>query len=331
MARIPRATSLSGIYHVMLRGVNKQRIFENTEDYYAIFRILHFVQTTDTDRKPVDAPNFFLYAYCIMDNHIHLLIQPNGHQLGEVMKRVMTTYAIYFNNTYERIGHLFQDRFKSEPVDDQKYFFTLLQYIHLNPVEAGICSRPSLYLYSSFWEFLTRGSVPDVRSSVSAAQIKQGPEALLRFPELSSPDDMDKEDKLAAAEGRQPKSMMLLGISPEEIREIVVSLDTTGGKLNLREELEQYVREGKSPFCRFLKTRLNLETAEEANNTIVQTLLEMTGTRSISEFQQLDKRTMRGALALVRDSGVSIRQLSHLTGISFSIIRTSYTDVVEKK
>ena len=301
MARKNRQVSRSGIYHVMLRGVNKQRIFENTDDYYAMYRILHFVQSTDTLRNPVEKPNFYLYAYCFMDNHIHLLIQPNGCELGELMKRLMTSYAIHFNNSYERVGHLFQDRYKSEVVEDRKYFFALLEYIHLNPVEAGFCNRPSLYRYSSFHEynemqFLTIGTVPDVRK-------------FLAFPE---------------------DEQMLLGIRPEEMQAAVKALDETGGKLNLREELEQYIRNGNSTFCHFLKTYLDLQTPEETADTIVNTLLHLTGTKSITELQRLDKRTMRGALALVRDSGVSIRMLSRLTGISFSIIRTSYTDVVGK-
>ena len=153
MARKPREKSISGIYHVCLRGVNKQRIFEWSEDYEAMFRIIEHVQNTDPDGTEADGPNFYLYAYCLMDNHVHLLIQPaNNLELWQVVKRLTVAYAIYFNKHYERVGHLFQDRFKSEPVDDKDYFWQLMLYIHNNPVKGGLCSTPDQYSYSSFRE-----------------------------------------------------------------------------------------------------------------------------------------------------------------------------------
>lgn len=196
-----------------------------------------------------------------------------------------------------------------------------MTYIHNNPVRAGICEWATQYRYSSIHEFLTKGSVPSVRKM----------QDLLCFPELSSMLDMEKELQEEAAQNRKTKSMMLLGLSQMDICEIVQENIGACGKSNLRDELAQYIRDGKSPFCQFLKGRLLLESAEEKDTTIVRTLLDLTGTNSITEFQQLDKRSMRGALAMVRDSGVSIRHLNRLTGISFSIIRTSYTDAVERK
>lgn len=166
MARKSREKSATGIYHVCLRGVNKQRIFEWPEDYEAMYRIISFVQTKDSGGADAVSPNFYLYAYCLMDNHVHLLIQPsNGQELWQVVKRLNVAYAIHFNNHYERIGHLFQDRFKSEPVEDMDYFYELLRYIHNNPVKAGITKTPDLYPYSSFAEliggkFAQKGQTP---------------------------------------------------------------------------------------------------------------------------------------------------------------------------
>ena len=157
MARKPREKSISNIYHVCLRGVNKQRIFEWPEDYEAMYRILNNAQTRDTEGVEVEEPNFFLYAYCLMDNHVHLLIEPsNGLELGQVVRRINGAYAMHFNNHYERVGHLFQDRFKSEPVDDRAYFFELIRYIHNNPVKAGISRTPDRYPHSSFNELTGR-------------------------------------------------------------------------------------------------------------------------------------------------------------------------------
>ena len=91
-----------------------------------------------------------IYAYCLMPNHIHLLLREKGWQLSDIIKSVASSYAFYFNKKYERIGHLFQDRYRSEPCDDMQYFFTLFRYIHQNPVKAGITQYVEDYPYSSW-------------------------------------------------------------------------------------------------------------------------------------------------------------------------------------
>lgn len=339
MARKNRQISQSGIYHVILRGVNKQRIFEQSEDYDAMYRILHYVRTTDTLHNPTPNPNYFLYAYCIMDNHIHLLIQPNDQALGDIMKRIMATYAIYFNKTYERIGHLFQDRYKSEVVEDRKYFFTLLNYIHNNPVNAGICDHPSKYPYSSFVELASGSPYSGMQNSTKTVPLGTVPDGtvsrccICSFPELSNLEEMEAEYHRTAEamrlwerdrQGPKPiiKSMNLLAISPEEIYEAVGAWsEKKHGLGGLFECVKQMVQGSESALCQELRVLLDWQTAEEKDNAIVRVLLEMTGTSSISEFQRLDRPTMRTALAIVRDSGIGDRRLSRLTGISRGVIQ----------
>lgn len=284
MARQVRKVSRSGIYHVMLRGVNKQRIFEKPSDYEAMHRILHFVQTTDTQRNPLEKPSFFLYAYCMMDNHVHLLIQPNEQELGQVMKRIQTTYAIYFNNEYERVGHLFQDRYKSEVVEDQNYFFTLLNYIHHNPVVAGLCEHPGQYTHSSYNELTGHLASDDV--------------ALCVFPEDN-----------------------LLGVSSEQIRAFVGQEGDAPKESLLIGKLKKLTRESNNELCQYIRTKLDWVSQEEKDAEVVRLLLEMTGVKNISEFQQLDKKTMRSALAVVKESGVPMARLARLTGIPVGVIR----------
>lgn len=284
MARQVRKVSRSGIYHVMLRGVNKQRIFEKPSDFEAMQRIIRYVQTKDTQKNPLEKPSFFLYAYCIMDNHVHLLIQPNGHELGQIMKRIMTTYAIYFNNEYERVGHLFQNRYKSEVVEDVKYFFTLLNYIHHNPVEAGYCAHPGQYAHSSYNEL--------------TGKLASGDSSLCIF----------QEDNL-------------LGVSSEQIREFVGQEGDAPKESLLIGKLKELTRESSSELCQYIRTKLDWISVQEKDAAVVKLLLEMTGTKNISEFQQLDKKTMRSALAVVRDSGVPQARIARLTGIPVGVIR----------
>lgn len=153
MPRKARKESGTGIFHVMMRGINHQNIFEDAEDNY------QFINTLDRMRKRYDddgnpcGTNCSFYAYCLMGNHFHLLIREREEKVGETIKRIASSYVYYYNRKYLRDGHLFKERFKSEPVNDIEYFVTLLRYIHQNPVKAGIVEHVNEYEYSSWGEY----------------------------------------------------------------------------------------------------------------------------------------------------------------------------------
>ena len=152
MARKTREKSEQNIYHVMLRGINRQQIFMDEEDNR------HFLKVLCQCREISD---FSLLAYCLMGNHVHLLLQTGKEPLEQVMKRIATRYAMWYNSKYERIGHLFQDRYKSEAVKDEAYFVTVLRYILNNPVKAGICGKATDYSLSSARDYLAGGGITD--------------------------------------------------------------------------------------------------------------------------------------------------------------------------
>ena len=129
MSRQIRKKSGTGIYHVMLRGINRQDIFEDDEDYLQMTSILRGQSERYDEKGHLIAPYCTFYAYCLMSNHLHLLIQERDETVSDIVKRIGVTYAHYFNKKYERSGHLFQDRFRSEPVDNIEYFVT-------SPIEA---------------------------------------------------------------------------------------------------------------------------------------------------------------------------------------------------
>ncbi len=154
MARKPREKSGTGIYHVMMRGINRQDIFEDEGDYRYFKKILfEIVYPTDNEKNIPLNPRCAFYAFCLMPNHVHLLVRETEEPLSSVIARISSNYARYYNLKYLRYGHLFQDRYRSEPVNDQSYFFTLLQYIHQNPVAAGISKTVDDYPWSSWAEF----------------------------------------------------------------------------------------------------------------------------------------------------------------------------------
>ena len=136
----------------MLRGINQQQIYEDTEDYKKFIEIIKGCQVIS---------GFKLYAYCLMSNHVHILLKIEKEELEQVFKRIGSRYVYWYNTKYRRSGHLFQDRFKSEPVEDEKYFITVLRYIHQNPIKAGICKSLGEYLYSSYNEYIESNGTVD--------------------------------------------------------------------------------------------------------------------------------------------------------------------------
>ena len=141
MPRGARKTSSTDIYHVMLRGINRQDIFEEDEDKKIFLWII---------RECIKVSGCDIYAYCLMSNHVHILIRTKTESIGVIMKRIGTRYVLYFNEKYGRVGHLFQDRFKSEPIETDEYFLTVLRYIHQNPLKANMCKKLEDYAYSSY-------------------------------------------------------------------------------------------------------------------------------------------------------------------------------------
>jgi putative transposase len=152
MARSARKRSESGIYHVVTRGNNKQDIFLDDDDRQQYYMVLAQAKQNS---------DFSLYAYCFMDNHVHLLIKENLESVSEVMRRIGSSYVYRFNLKHERVGYLFQDRYKSEPVLDDGYFITVLRYIHKNPVKAGLVEKAGDYIWSSYRDYLSGRGITD--------------------------------------------------------------------------------------------------------------------------------------------------------------------------
>ena len=184
MARTTRRQSESNIYHVMLRGINKQKIFYDEEDYKKFLYIL-------SDCKKIC--QFELFAYCLMSNHIHLLIREGKEPLGLFFKRFGARFVYWYNSKYDRVGHLFQDRYKSEPVDTDEYFLTVLRYIHNNPVKAGITKDMFSYSFSSATAYTgASNSLVDIDSVYKICDRT----TLIEFFTQSSDDKcMDVDDK----------------------------------------------------------------------------------------------------------------------------------------
>jgi REP element-mobilizing transposase RayT len=181
MPRKPRIKSETGIYHVMLRGINKQRIFEDKQDYQKFLNIL---------KETKEISDYDLYSYCLMSNHIHLLIKETEVELGEIFKRFGAKFVYWYNYKYSRTGHLFQGRFKSEVVETDSYLLTVLRYIHQNPRKANLVKSISNYPWSSYNEYIGNKNICDTQFILEIFS-KNKSEALSEFVKFNNQTNND--------------------------------------------------------------------------------------------------------------------------------------------
>ncbi|WP_404356437.1 transposase [Cytobacillus firmus] len=250
MPREARRKGSSGIYHIMLRGINKQTIFEDDEDRETFLEIL---------KKYKDRDKYVLYSYCLMDNHIHLLLRELEEPISQSLKRISSSYVYWYNMKYDRCGHLFQERFKSEIVDHDAYFITVIRYIHQNPLKAGMGNNVFESKWTSINEYLHHGDLID-RDAALQLFSEDKSQAIRRFCE--------------------------------------------------------YMKQANNDQC--LEDRRKVKTAD----CDVREYLRQLGIENNSTLQQIDKETRDAILFKLKQlEGVSLRQLSRLTGISKSVIQ----------
>lgn len=148
---------------------------------------------------------FYLYAYCLMPNHLHLLIEMQDDPVSRIMQRVLTSYSQFYNRKYKKIGHLFQGRYKSILCQTDKYLGELVRYIHLNPVRARLVKRPEKYHYSGHRAYigLDDSGLVDVEPVLRhfGANKKRAVEVYIRFVEASL-GEKSQGQYYRAAEGR---------------------------------------------------------------------------------------------------------------------------------
>ena len=244
---MPQGTSASGIYHVVAQGLDQQVLFEERADFEKYLELLEYYK---------EVCGFSLYAYCLMSNHIHLLIRVGEEPLEQIFRRIHTRYAVWFNMKYSRTGHLFKNRFYSEPVEDERYFRTVVCYILQNPMKAGLEAYPG---EKYFWT-----SYRDMQKKV---------------PWLIDAD---------------------------------LIIKTFGGSEPCRKALEENVTE-ECLEARGSRYRLPDDVAREV-------MRKITSCENATQFQRLSLSERNRNIKLLREAGLSVRQINRLTGVAKGVI-----------
>ena len=250
MRKLPRRArrkSKTGIYHVVLRGINRQIIFEDEEDYNRLLETL---------KRYKAICEYRLFAYCLMGNHFHLLLEVGKEDLGLILKRIAGSYVYWYNLKYRRNGHLFQDRYKSEPIGDDSYFLTVLRYIHRNPMGANLSETVSGYKWSSYGEYVG-------------------------------------------------------GPSSSGIVDTGFALEMTGIV-----EFKKYSEKSNDDRCLEDMNNRNRLTDKDAKAI----MMESCKCDTVEAFLKISPQERRTYINIMCDKGISIRQLSRLTGISKGVI-----------
>ena len=149
--------NIAGYYHIINRGVEKRQVFLENADKDKFLEILC---------KEFLEYDVILHSYVLMDNHYHLLIQTNKNNLSDVMRQVNSKYAMFFNKKYERVGHLWQDRFKSWYITNEKYLWVLFKYIELNPIKANLVEKYGQWYRSFIYDYLNNKTLECEKKSI---------------------------------------------------------------------------------------------------------------------------------------------------------------------
>ncbi|SNS61921.1 REP element-mobilizing transposase RayT [Anaerovirgula multivorans] len=249
MPRTGRKKSASGIYHILLRGINRQTIFEEEEDA---------IKYLETLKNYQDKSGYKLYAYCLMGNHIHLLLKEEKEELGIIMRRIGASYVYWYNDKYNRCGHLFQDRYKSETVEDDRYLLAVLRYIHQNPLKAELVKNIVDYKWSSYCEYIKNDEIIDTD--------------------------------------------FILELFGEERKKAI-------------ESFKLFHEESKNERCIDINEKKKISDSEA-----IEMIKRVCIVSHCMDVQRIEKEQKNKCLSLLKENGLSTRQIARLTGVGRSIV-----------
>lgn len=271
MVRQRRIHIPGSYYHIMLRGNDKQKIFFDDHDRYYMLKLI---------REGVESYQHKLNAFCLMSNHIHLLVQASHIPFSKIIHNLAFRYCLEINKRYEKVGHLFQGRFKSIILDRRVYFLKLLRYIHMNPVRAKMVKSADDYRWSSHRAYLGKEVIPW----------------------LNIEDGLSEFDSVLGNARKLYYEYILQTQTEEELNEL--RLDFKDG----------YIL-GKDDFLD--KIRIIAEKQSQQNVTLQQIvesaceIFDTEKTKLCSKSQERKLSNVRGAIVMIaQESGISLEEVA---------------------
>ena len=292
MPRKVRVEVEGGLYHLITRGNDRQDIFHSKDDHLKFLSLL---------ARQKEKASFFLYAYCLMTNHVHLLIERQCETVENVMRRLLTGYSQYYNRKYQHVGHVFQGRHKAILCQTDPYLAGLVRYIHLNPVRAKMVDSAEDYPFSSQRAYL--GLEPPGLVDVDPVLRRFGPRreiARERFAEfVRAGASLGHQEKFYA----EPASG-ILG-TDEFVDETIHRLGDVE-----RSVLIERARRRRQPAFR-----------EDALIAAVESVFGLSRTVFCGSAKNARSVMAKEVLILTgRDAGASVTQLSEITGLDTSTV-----------
>lgn len=292
MPREARKKTKEAIFHIMARSISEVDLFKDKQDKLQYLKLV---------KKYQKLYKFRVYGYCLMDNHVHMIIDANGSDISYVMHSINFSYAQYFNATHKRHGHLFQDRFRSEMVNDLSYLLALSAYVHNNPTDIrGYEDCPERYEFSSLAVYLGLRQDPyelvedDFVMGMFGRDPKAARERYMKLVYTCNEKEIvkDVEFKNQKTEYRSERWILIRNIKAEEIVRFI--MDKMGvSKIKLYSKNSKNVVEAKALLVFMMRSLCNLKCSSICRilGNITQARVSMLSSLGIS---LIDEERYRG-------------------------------------
>ena len=280
MPRKPRIHYDGALYHVMVRGNNGEKVFTTEKEKRQYINII---------REYKKRYQFKIYAYCIMDNHAHLLIEVKKVPLSKIMQGIQQVYTQRYNKNHNRTGHIFQQRYKSVLCQKDEYLFALIKYIHFNPIKANL-TQTSDYKWSSHNEYIKYvRTLVDVEYVLSMLSSKKK-EAINEYKKYMEIEEELKENEYGVDDDKIEE--IVNGIEKEEIKqctlEQIIKKTTAYFEIDM-EEIKSRKRTKRISDAKKLVVLLAKELTEESNKSICKAVgVSESGVSKIISRQNID-------------------------------------------
>lgn len=278
MPRVARKRSEADIYHVIVRGAGRRILFESDDDRRTFLRMLQAALERAGGRA---------LAWCLMSNHVHMLLKVDFEALSRMMQSLTSGYAVYYNKEHGHVGHVFAGRFNSVPVDSDEYLMTVVRYIHFNPVKDGLAPTCA-YRWSSYGDYVGPGAGAVGESAGNGATGAVAGEGGTAIGSIAGEGGFTETGFVLDAFGGLRQFVDFHRVGADDELGALPELESAGRRHDDREALEVARR--------------------------------VLGEQGLSELAELDRAQRNEKIALLKRSGLTTRQIERFTGIGRGII-----------